>query len=80
MVNALNECDGVTETATATVSQHLRLLESALTSKKGDWVEVEINAQAGKVIVRDNLNTANQAIHADYSPVLGFNRLCVEGD
>ena len=67
--------------------KYLSELEKQRCTKKGKFVEVEINQKEKKVIIRDNLENSNLNIedyslnpNSSYSPALGFNRLCLEGD
>lgn len=66
--------------------EHLSSLEKCH-AKAGRFVEVEINHKEKKVIIRDNLDNSNINIESynlnkasGYSPALGFNRLCLEGE
>lgn len=67
--------------------QHLNSLEKNMSVKNGKFIEVEINKSENKVIIRDNFDNKyinitdyNLNESSSYSPVLGFNRLCLEGD
>lgn len=67
---------------------YLSLLEACSKDKKGQFIEVEVNDQEKKVIIRDNLNLGDvqasikdaisHGSKSDYSPVLGWNRICLE--
>ena len=66
---------------------YLSDLEVMISSKKGRFIEVEINRVENKVIIKDNLDHSNFDITnyklnstSSYSPALGFNRLCLEGE
>lgn len=68
--------------------QYLLRLCDCNTNKKGKYIEVEINAEDKKVIIRDNLNHTDfkenisdficNGSKTDYNPVLGWNRICLE--
>lgn len=67
--------------------KYLDKLENQLSTKTGKMLEVEINRKEKKVIIRDNLDHSNIKVDdlqlnpaSSYSPALGFNRLCIEGD
>ncbi len=74
------------ERSTAMCRRHLEAIGNSLPAKSGRYAEVEINKQAAKVIIRDNAANSVDAADYDlneqssYSPALGFNRLCLEGD
>lgn len=53
--------------------EYLAILEECNEGRKGNYVEVEANLQAGKIIIRDNLQ--HEALQ---DPVLGWNRYCLE--
>ena len=66
---------------------YLSDLEVMINSKKVRFIEVEINRVENKVIIKDNLDHSNFDITnyklnstSSYSPALGFNRLCLEGE
>ena len=66
---------------------YLSDLEVMINSKKVRFIEVEINLVENKVIIKDNLDHSNFDITnyklnstSSYSPALGFNRLCLEGE
>lgn len=65
--------------------EYLEMVEGCITDKKGRYVEIEINAKEKKIIIRDNLDhsAVKRRIQekfdgSSYSPVLGFNRLCLK--
>lgn len=64
---------------------YLARLEKCDTGKKGKYIELELNGCSGKVIIRDNLHhpdgiqdSISHGSKADYGPVLGWNRICLE--
>lgn len=67
---------------------YLSELRACRWEKNGTFIEVEVNGQEKKVIIRDNLNHEDAKEHlqnaishgskADYGPVLGWNRICLE--
>ncbi len=86
IINEIKNSDTVKAYAELS-DRYLTELENSTTLKKGRFVEVEINPKAQKIIIRDNLdhsklNIEDFALNADssYSPALGFNRLCLEGE
>lgn len=68
---------------TPSVETYLLKLREFDAKKKGDYIEAEIIGTEKKIIIRDNLthtgieNTLQQIDNADYGPVLGWNRLCL---
>ena len=66
-------------------SEYLTALEGCVSEKRGKFVEVEICAREGKIIIRDDLDHSRikdkiQKYTDDpaYSPALGLNRLCLK--
>ena len=67
---------------------YLIQLEKCIDSAKERYIEVEYNEKTNKVIIRDNLKHSdlekniqkynNNGRKAEYGPVLGWNRLCLE--
>lgn len=68
--------------------EYLLQLGNCITTKKGQFVEVEINSIEAKALIRDNLKHSDlpQTVlknafgegKTEYGPVLGWNRLCIE--
>ena len=69
-------------------SRYLAVLAQCCINKSGKYVEVEIPGKTTKIIIRDNLDHStckdslsdpiSPEIKADYGPVLGWNRICLE--
>lgn len=84
----LEECEQINDSVKKDTNQYLLELYKCYSGKKGKYIEVEINNADQKVIIRDNLNhlTIQDNIQeiisgtskAEYGPVLGFNRICIE--
>ena len=78
----------VPEELAADTEEYLLQLEKCITDTKGKYIEVEYNGSTNKVIIRDNLEHSKipegiwQCIQngskAEYGPVLGWNRICLE--
>lgn len=78
----------VGSTACRDVTAYLTVMKQCCEAKKGKYVEVEINNLEKKIIVRDNMNhssiseklqeSVNNGSSAEYGPVLGWNRMCIE--
>jgi len=78
----------VSSTVCRDVTAYLTVMKQCYEAKKGKYVEVEINNVEKKVIVRDNMNhssiseklqgAVNNGSSAEYGPVLGWNRMCIE--
>lgn len=84
----LEECEHINDSVKKDTENYLLELYKCYSSKKGKYIEVEVNNADQKVIIRDNLNhlTIKDGIQeiisgmnkAEYGPVLGFNRICIE--
>lgn len=84
----LEEDSAINGTVCSDVTAYLTALKQCYAAKKGKYVEVEINNIERKVIIRDNMNhstissslqaTVKNGSTADYGPVLGWNRMCIE--
>lgn len=77
----------ISEYISVTSFKYLNELESVLSSKKEKLIEVEINPNDRKVIIRDNIDHKQIDIteynlnkNSSFSPALGFNRLCLEDE
>lgn len=67
---------------------YISQLAKCITDTKGKYIEVEYNEVTNKVIIRDNLEHAKLSENiedcisdeskAEYGPVLGWNRICLE--
>ncbi|MBR2886399.1 MAG: MATE family efflux transporter [Clostridia bacterium] len=87
VVNRLKNNTKISEEAVSTVSEYLAVLKNCTKDKK-KFIEVEINSNEQKVIVRDSLNhteykeniekLVQNTSKSDYGPVLGWNRICLE--
>ena len=70
------------------VKAYISKIEKCIADTKGKYIEVEYNDNAKKVIVRDNLDHSKSLEDiqkfiynenkAEYGPVLGWNRICLE--
>ena len=84
----INESSAVKENVYLDAEAYLKALEKCSVAKKGKYIETEINDTAKKIIIRDNLDHSElkeniqsllaNGSNADYSPVLGWNRICLE--
>lgn len=84
----INESSAVKENVCLDAEAYLKALEKCSVAKKGKYIETEINDTAKKIIIRDNLDHSElkeniqslvaNGSNADYSPVLGWNRICLE--
>ena len=87
VVSELKNSENISDDSLKATLLHLCEIEKNLIPKNGSYVEVEVNNKDNKVIVRDNctndkinIKSYNLNESSSYSPVLGFNRLCLEGD
>lgn len=84
----LKESEYINDSVKKDTKQYLLELYKCYSSKKGKYIEVEINNADSKVIIRDNLNhlTIQNSIQevisdrskSEYGLVLGFNRICIK--
>lgn len=84
----LNFSPEIKEAVSLDAIAYLKALSKCSASKKRRYIETEINSVAKKVIIRDNLDHSaikneiktllSDTSNADYSPVLGWNRICLE--
>ena len=84
----LNLSPEIKEAVSLDALAYLKALSKCSASKKRRYIETEINSAAKKVIIRDNLDHSaikneiktllSNTSNADYSPVLGWNRICLE--
>lgn len=84
----LEECEHINDSVKKDTKHYLLELYKCYSNKRGKYIEIEVNNSDRKVIIRDNLNheTIQDGIQkivsgtskADYGPVLGFNRICIE--
>jgi len=88
VADILRNTADINKGAALDAAAYLETLTSCVTGKKGKYIQTEIHHTMGKVIIRDNLDhtsvkDALQACltndsHTDNSPVLGWNRICLE--
>lgn len=83
----LSQCKGMPGTIQKNTALYLEDLLCHIQERKGKWLEVDIVEAEGRVIVRDDLDHSQVAEkvqsyllgeESDYSPALGFNRLCLK--
>ena len=84
----LSQRQNIEEAVRTEASRYLSALAQCCVRKNGKHVEVEIPGKTGKIIIRDNLdhgickesltNRGCSEVKADYGPVLGWNRICLE--
>ncbi|MBQ8539647.1 MAG: MATE family efflux transporter [Ruminococcus sp.] len=87
VVSKLKNSESISDHSLKATLLHLCEIEKNLTNKNSSYIEVEVNNKDNKVIVRDNCSNGKINIEgynlnesSSYSPALGFNRLCLEGD
>lgn len=78
----------VPEMFKADANAYISELEKCIANTKGKYMEVEYNDHTKKVIIRDNLEHSkvlgniqdciSNGSKAEYGPVLGWNRICLE--
>ncbi len=88
VVDQLKNTQNLDEQLVLDTAAYLFALSDSIVVNQTKFVEVEINSGKKKVIIRDNLDHTNlkdciqtsiqNGSKADYGPVLGWNRICLE--
>lgn len=78
----------IEENIVCDAKEYINELKKCIEIKKDKYIETEINGAENKIIIRDNLDhknikdsinkNSNNGSKKEYSPVLGWNRICIE--